>query len=398
MPVYIQHGSHKTDKIERAAEMGAAGGVVLSPKSEQPRELPKYVSLLRERFPSFEVIIDPEFYLSSIGPIKQGHLPSYDYYAAGLTRGSFVSSADISMYVSKCLDYQLRMPLTYVTAPTVLFDGFQDVWSQTALYLAEAAREYHSSKSGAPPLLASIALSEPALHSATDMDQFLDILSKLDVAGFYVVVNRSKQQYSPHFKSLALQNLLYLVYVLGAVNRYEIIMGYTDICGLMFHAAGAKATACGWHTTQRKFCLDSLQPVRRRGGRPARKRYTSIPLLNSILVVPEMSSAGQVGMLADIVTGTPLDADMRVNPAAAAWPLETSFFHHTGALSEAERSIKSFGDVKKRLADIATRIARAKEIYAALKDKGCAFETASGPGHLNQWKEAVAGLVAMVEV
>ena len=91
---------------------------------------------------------------------------------------------------------------------------------------------------------------EPALRNGVsllaDWDRiaWLDVLTTLDVAGFYLVVGRRKAVYPPMpWERGNLFNLLRTIFTLSVVNEYEVVWGFADVDGLMGLAAGADAIA-----------------------------------------------------------------------------------------------------------------------------------------------------------
>lgn len=392
MGIYAQHGYGKSDRVEQGLRLGVLDGVILSPKDEKPDSLECFAQSIRHGYPNATVLLDPQFYVSTITPARERYLVEYDsYYRSSLSRKDFISPITISAYVKNTIDYQMSLPLTHLVSPSIMFDDFQDPWSQTCLSLAESACHYHSTLGNPRPLMLSVVFSEVALASAHSLGQFLDILSTFEATGFYLIVRRTGLQYQPQMEPNYLANLLYLIYVLAEINKYEVVMGYTDILGLLFHSVGAKAIGCGWFNSLRQFSLASFQPSS--GGGKARARYTSIPLLNSILVVPELQSAYQAGLIDSVLTGTSLDVPLRSNPANAAWSAEMSTLHHWAALHETVTRLLPEGGTSERLASISKRIENARDVYKRLRRHGSVFEPASGPGHLEQWQRAIDDFV-----
>ena len=74
MSLLIQHGYGKSDKIERAISEGKVRGVILSPKDETPESLKDYIRALDRITPKVSVLFDPQFYASTISPVKEGNL------------------------------------------------------------------------------------------------------------------------------------------------------------------------------------------------------------------------------------------------------------------------------------------------------------------------------------
>ena len=188
-----QSGYGRGDKIHTALREDLIDGVILSPKDERRDRLEECISELHHTYPNASILVDPQFYVTTVSVPRDGRLPEYSYYAdhAPLSRTKF-SPKQIEGYVKTCLDYQSGLPgLSYVLSPSVVFDDFRDSWSQIVLNMAEASIDYHGTLPNAPPLLVTVITSEIALRDATRMGEFLDALSGLEVDGFYLLVNRS---------------------------------------------------------------------------------------------------------------------------------------------------------------------------------------------------------------
>ena len=388
MAIYAQHGYGKTDKIERGLDARSIEGVVLGPRDEDPDNMERYARDLRRAYPDAALLFDPQFYVTTITPVRDGHLQDYDYYTPGLTRASFTSPRNVRNYVRATLQYQMRLPVSRLIAPTVMIDDFQDPWSQIVLSMAQEAREYHDGLQGVPPLLLSFVCSESALAASGPLGEFLDIISGLEVTGFYLVTRRSGSQYQAQMEENRLENLLYIVYSLATVNEYEVICGYTDLIGILLHGVGVSATACGWHHSLRQFSLSRFQPAK--GGRPPRPRYTSSRLLNSILIIPELVNIHQAGVLGEVLSATQFDDVLRTRPGQAAWPADISVLHHWDALDDLVTTVQAARGVRDRLSVLRRRIGQALVTYSRLADLGVEFEPLSGPDHLEQWDRAIA--------
>jgi len=386
MSIYTQHGYGKGDKINKGLQNDLVSGVILSPKDESPDTLSSYITDLRQNYSSSKILLDPQFYVATISPVIDGHLPEYEgYYHPNLTRTDF-SPANIQRYVEECINYQISLNLDRIISPTVSFDDFKDTWSQISIFLAQQSLQYYNTLNDKPPLLIALVFSENALKGE-DMNEFLNIITTFNAKGFYIIVNRNLRQYQQQIEPEILENFLHFTYILSVINNFEVILGYTDLVGIPLHVSGAMATACGWFSNLRQFSLSRFQPTS--GGRTPRPRYTSIPLLNSILVVPEMDSIRRAGMLREIITSTSYDAGMKTNPVDNPWPPEISCLHHWESLRNVINHIESLPDIRSKLAWIKSRIERANLLYNSLSQRGVAFET--GFSHLQQWMQAITG-------
>lgn len=189
MALYAQHGYGKSNKIERGIDAGHLGGVILSPRDEKPENMVDYIHQLRTSYKNLQILFDPQFYVSAIIPSKEGYLSHYEYFQPNLTRRNFINPANIAMYVRNIIDYQAMLNVSRIISPTILFESFNDPWSQISLTLANASASYYAELENVPPILISICFSESALSNFDALNEFLDMISLLGVQGFYLIIN-----------------------------------------------------------------------------------------------------------------------------------------------------------------------------------------------------------------
>ncbi len=262
--------------------------------------------------------------------------------------------------------------------------------------MAQASIDYHSTMRRPPPLLISFVFTETALTSTDSLDEFLDVVSLWDVEGFYIIPRRVNVQYRAQMESGQLANLLYLAYSLATLNDFEVICGYTDLVGTPLHAVGVSATAAGWHNGLRQFTLARFQPAT--GGRPPRPRYTSQPLLNSILM-SELDTIASAGLVRLALSSTNHDRPFATarTPLDVDWPLEISTLHHWQVLRNLANAV-SRGRVRARLDNCVRLISSALGLYRTLDARGIPFDTTTGDTHLNQWLDAVRSFRSTVRI
>lgn len=387
MAIYAQHGYGKGTKIERGLSEGVITGVILSPRDENPANLATFSSQIRREFPEAAVLIDPQFFANTIDPIRPRFLEEYpDLYFGSLTRTDF-TSRNIQRYVKSVIEWQSVQQVTRILSPTVWIPDLGGPWGQIAIMMASESVEYYNLAGFTTPLLLTIVVSEEALRAADDLDEFLNVMSGHDVAGFYLIVRRSQPAYRGIFEPDSLEGLLRMCHSLAQVNEYELIVGFCDIVGFLLHAVGTTATGVGWLNNLRQFTFQRFEPST--GGRPARPRYTSGPLLNSILV-SELDDLFTLGQLGSVLSGTIYDAAFTgaTNPLNAQWLSDESALHHWDVLrSSAE--VVSIGSIQDRINESQNIIANASGLYSTLSNVGAQFETNSSGGHLSQWRVAV---------
>lgn len=388
MALFAQHGYGKSDKIERGLNNGNLTGVILSPRDEKPERMSEYIRSLRVNYPAAHILFDPQFYASTITPVKDGCLSNYPYYSSGLVRSHFITPSDLTKYVRETIDYQVNLGVTRLISPTVIFDDFRDPWSQISLSLASESKQYYSTLGNdVPPLLISIAFNENALRGIEALNEFLDILSLTDAAGFYIIVRRNTNQYSSQIDPQIMENLLYLAYILSEINGYEVVFGYTDYISVPLHAVGISASSCGWFNGLRQFSLSRFQPST--GGRAPRPRYSTEALLNTILIIPELDTINALGLINSVAANTRYDLALKANPANAAWPADISCLHHWDVLDRCINNVVSNNGVSQRLNAVERVLAQAQGVYAELDRNGIVFELSSGSSHIRQWQRAI---------
>lgn len=387
MKLYAQHGYGKADKLDRGLEDGLLDGVIVSPHNERPEGFRECLQRLSGAEVRRDLLVDPQLYVSLIGNAREGNLPDYrEYYVSNLTLRDF-TPRKIERAVQGAIDFQRGLPVTRVVAPTILIDSFEDRAAQISHSLAQAAIDYHSTLSDPPLLLLSFLFNEVALSSHDAVAEFLDAVSLYKTAGFYLVVCREGNQYQQSFPASRMAEWLMMVYSLGTRNRFEVVCGYTDILGILAGAVGASSIATGWFNSLRQFELRRFLP--KTGGRPAKERYSSAPLLNSIFF-QELVNCFGAGRLGQVRSGTPYDRMFTTEnaPDPDNWRPDQSTLHHWATLKSLFRIIDG-GSIQERLTNLEQAIAAAEVLYAELRRRGIFFEPTTGPGHLREWSQAL---------
>lgn len=388
MTLYIQHGYGKANKINDALDAETVQGVIFAPKFEKQENLESYIRQLAGSH-TCDLLVDPQFYVAAFAPAKEGHLGEYPYFRSGLTATDFTPRR-IQDYARTTIDYQQSLGVTAVVSPTVLFESFADRWFQIALNLANASLEHHASLANPPPLLLSFLIGEGALASTEDVNRFLDAVTQdeWNMQGFYLTVARQETSYNQNCESALLANYLYLVHVLGAINNFRVVLGYTDFLGIPLRAAGASAFASGWWQSQRHFLRKNFLE-RKGGGQPPRERFSSGPLLNSIFLT-ELQDIFDVDMLPRVLSGVPLDAVITVapSPIRSGWNLAVSQQHHWQTLRRLDQTMT--GDVRRDVLRVMRRIGDAQGLHRMLESAGVSFDRFTSGAHLAEWARALS--------
>jgi len=401
MTIYAQHGYGKSDKIDRGLNTGIVDGVVIGPRNEKPDRLVEWAQNLRHNFPDATLILDPQFHLSTITPLKECRLPDYDYYHPDLKGEDFFIPSRIMRYATDVLDFQMKLPVSYLVSPTVLMKSFGESWRRhAAIQIAAASLEYKSDSREELPILLSLVFSETALDDTDNLMRFLNIITKFQPSGFYIVLNREERKYGQEIDSERLKNLLYLVYVLAGAQDQDlnVIVGYTDLLGILLHAVGAKATAFGWLHNLKRFSSKAMRPPppplegKKVGWRQPLPRYLSTPLLNSFSQT-EFNAIPREVPRAEVMSQKSIHEEVAMDPRDEMfWRPGNLMLYNWAAMQEIiEDVISGEQNVGNRLARAMGIVANAKRLYSRLQNAGIDLIGSHGPRHLTGWETAITG-------
>lgn len=382
MTLLAQLGWGKGDKITTGLQDKSIGGLIVSPRDENPHNAHLLISSLKRDHPNSIRLFDPLFHAGQIIQAKDRYLRKYGYYRPSLAHDDFTQTGQYAIDAKRTVEFQYQLDVTAIVSPTIELTRFGDRSERIALQLADASAAFHSGTTDRRPLILSFVINEEALSDRNSVDVFLDRVTLMQCAGIYLVVNR---QGSKPMDANKLVSLMYITYVLGAVNGFSVYLGYTDLIGIPLCAAGAEATASGWFANLRRFTFDRFRPST--GGRHPRPRYLSSPALGSILV-SELDQIYSSHQIAGFISSTRYDHDFRQSPPFSVhWPDRVSALHHWEALSSRMRALRGL-TVTSALNKVMDWIDRAVVIRDRAEAKGVVFESRSAE-HLHNWRIAI---------
>jgi hypothetical protein len=357
--LFAQHGYGKADKLNRLGTGGHIGGVVLSPADEGRDTMLQTVRDMRAR--GVTTLLDPQTYVYSIPDAVARCHDEFGLDFAPITWGS-LTAADVERHVEAVIAANDELNTDGpIIAPSPRQVSFADPWTPFALQYARATLTASAGRS----VLASVLIEEEGLGDWTAIEQWLDVATTLEVAGFYLVVGR-RGDYPVAWDAGLLANLLRLIYRLAVLNAYRVVLGYSDISGLASIAVGAEAIAAGWNYRQRQFVTDRWIP--RQGGQQALPRVTSIGLLAPILAVGEGQAASR-SPVGDRVMGNPtLQARIASDPGS--WSNPEAQIQHLELLSAILRDVEAQGGASLRLDRLGRLVGDARTLMAELTRAG----------------------------
>lgn len=386
MSLLAQHGYGKAAKIDRGLSTGDISGVILSPKAETFDKLAVFSAELCYKYVNKKIYFDPQFYICGIqGDVTAGKLPTYPYYMAGLTRANLSAPSNLRAYAQRVIEVQEELPVSGIFSPSIIFDDFDGRESQTVISLAYESISLTDAEN---MLYITLCINENAFRNRTAMEDFLNVISLLDVKGFYVIIDRSGNTGKPtEIDAQILSNIMWFLYTLSGINGFDVIVGYTDMLSIPLAAICNADFACGWYNNLKSFSTANFRPSS--GGRRPRKRYTSGVLMNSLLLVPEIEYLKRQRIFSEIETPSPFNDIIRPAMRDAEWTDEVSCLHNWHVLRYLLKSIEDQGHFSTRIDFVSCLISEGIAAYHRIDREGIPLEPKSAGGHLNLWLEAI---------
>lgn len=386
MSLYAQHGYGKGNKIEKALSNNIIDGVILCPRAESPEKIRDFVKKLKQDHENADCYFDPMFFLGYLHEdINLGKLSLYPYFKSELTNAHLSIPSNIHNYAKETVDFQKGLLTSAIFSPTIAINSFNSRESQIAISLAyETITVVKSSY----PIFVSLCIHESAFKDTASMESFLNSISLLDVDGFYLVVEReSNISKAAEIDSAILSNLLYFSFVLSIINNYELIYGFSDLLSIPLSVASNASFASGWFSNLKSFSVANYRPAS--GGRRPRKRYMSEPLMNSILLVPELLSLIQANSFDLAKSDSPYNTIIFPNMSESAWSDEVSCLHNWTVLRKMINETIEQGDVLNRIEYLKNKIAAAEVNYKKIINIFPQLEPKSNSSHLSMWNDAL---------
>ena len=390
MGVFVQHGYGKGKKIEKAIKDNDISGIVLSPKGEKLTKLTSFADQLRKLNSDIEIVFDPQFYLCAfLGDVSVGKLVEYPYFETNLTRSYLSNPDNIHTYVKNIIEFEKTLSITSFCSPTIRFNDFNDKDSQIALSFAN---ETISQLQNPNNLYITLCISEEAFTSIDKTNDYLDLITLFDIKGFYLIINRNASTSRPIDEDPAiLSNIMYFIYILSIVNNYDLIMGYSDLISIPLAAVSNANFASGWFNNLKTFKESNFIPSE--GGRRPRKRYTSGVLMNSLLLIPEISSLYSLNdnlkLVEQIMTKSKYNNFISPRLKDNEWNDEVSCLHNWHVINSLVSDIQSLSNIQDRVKFLEKKINNGNRVYDQLLHKSIQLEYTSQKYHLDSWKESI---------
>lgn len=386
MALFAQHGYGKGDKINIGLINDEISGVIFSPKAEQLIKLKTYIKKIKKINSNAKIYFDPQFYICALqGDIVSSKLISYEYCNLSLNRGVLSDYKYLNHMCEQVFDVQTILEVSEYFSPTIRFADFDDKDSQIALNLAKLSCEKITQPDSA--LYVSLCINEAAFNNYEKMNAFLDIITLLDVKGFYIIIDRNNINSKVNeINPSTLANIMVFIHSLSLFNGFDVIVGYSDLLSLPLAAVSNADFATGWFSNTKRFSINNF--VRASGGHRPKKRYTSGILMNTVLLLPEFKAFLDTNLINNIITESPYNKNIIPRFDESQWSDEISCLHNWHVIKQLIQYMQMEKDIECRLSCLQSMIENAKKSYEKIKSP-ITLDPSSKGGHLNMWSEAI---------
>jgi hypothetical protein len=387
MSILAQDGYGRGSKLNDGLSRRFIDGVIISPRDIDPNNLAHLVQEVRAIRPDALVLLDPQFYASVTEDQNVRHLVDYPYYRGPLTRSFFLDTRNIEEVIRECLLFQQALPVSHYVTPTVAIRSFDDAWSQAALQMGRLSANAARTLSQDSPVLVSLVFSEGALASRDGLNQYLNLLTELDVSGFYLACERATTSPSNAFEPESLANFLLLVHSLAQLGRYEVFVGFCDTPAVLLHAAGARFCAFGWYNNLKKFSLDRFRFSS--GGRRPHPRYFSSRLLSYLPLNPTLQELGHAGLLEQVVGESERTVFANISRQDVQWSLDNAILNAWGSIQNLTTAVTARRSTRLRLDYVQRLLEDAARTYLSVVSRNIVFDSTCDATYLPSWQNAL---------
>lgn len=366
---YLQHGFGKGNKIQNLEATGELAGVILSPANEDVSHLADTAGDALAA--GLVVLLDPQSYAYSLSPKGSGtHHLSHELAFTNLHWSQTAEHVEEQIKAVKDANLRIGIDGPFI-APSAYQSSLTDLWTPISIQYARSS----SSEWGPDQTFATLVIDENALASWPLVEDWLDVVTTLDVAGFYLLVSRNSPQYPPlPWNPTHLSNLLRVIYTLTELNQYALIWGYSDIDGLLGIVAGATGIASGWSYRLRQFSVNRWNEEPPGGGRAATPRV-HLGRLWSPVRIDEVEYLHGSSLKSRIFSKS-LSAFFDTNDFDA-WSRLQAQEHHLELLAKRANRLASLADIDDRLDVAEKELKRAITLFQEIDALGIAVERRS---------------------
>jgi hypothetical protein len=389
----MQDGHQAASRVAPALEQGSIDGVIWSPGDQTPDGLAAQLNAYAGG--SVVQAIDPQMYVAALQDANPKKLGRHGLFSLPMGSRDY-STRRLEQVVIKVLELQGDAPTSHLLSPTVAVSSMGDRSAQVALTLAETSLETWADIGDDRPLFVSSAIDRSLLADEDSVNSLLDELSALECDGFYLLFELPPRL-DPAQLEQHLARAMYIVYVLGELNGYDVWTGYSGLTGYLMRAAGASAFGGGFFQKQQWWATSHWTGSG--GGRQPRPRIALDTILGSLLIDAELGPLLRQRRDADLAETILLSRGEMAEDYRARGSIsgaEPDRARMTAQLLAVCRSLDSriSGDVSADLRRVREAITDAQELHRRISAVNVQLEPDSAPTRLGIFAAAIASFGA----
>lgn len=388
MKIYAQHGFGPKDKLTRGLQEKIIAGVILSPRYWDPNRMRSEILNLQSE--GSEIAVDPEYfasdYIAHPSP-NLGALEDWPYFRRP-RKPELITGSAIPGVISEALTAQLALGVNQLITPNIYIRQADSIDTAIALNFLNKAKSC-ADQITTKPVYGTLAIHRDALLAGQNFRDLLDSLTGMGnpLDGYYLVVGSREQQSTGKYIRSDLShpeviaNWMYANYVLS-LNGARVINGYSFLLAPLLGICGSSASASGWTSGLRKFCIDRYVRVQGKASPPS-LRYVSNRLLSH---VRQADLDAFTAIVPEVVNGLSLDdvyaerEPNRTEEALQSWE---------ALKASCDQSCVPNTDIRTALDEFLTRIANARLSWDELQSAGFSNEVEQNLERLASMESAI---------
>jgi hypothetical protein len=378
LELYHQVGHNSNWNIESFEQNNCGDGLILSPLHQNFAAVEKLGPTTRSRS-----IFDPQFYLPSS---RKPKLHSYPFFPEVIDGGFQTStfSSHASGVAEDCVEFQRSLGFRTIVVPTRFLDQmYSDFVERQRRFTVDAFME----ASAGQTVCLSLAITDAMVEDVGFRTRLLNwITSYPNVEEVYLMYQHTRDTKQVQDANFLNSCMNFCREVTGSGLR--LIVGYTNVEGLLFATASDISITMGAFENTRIFSVDKfLESEGERRG-PKARIYLS-GLLNWV----QLQDAKTIQRHAPTIWRNIYEPTEWADQALAS-PVEPTFNqpqlykHFFKNMSDHIDRIKPASILERRL-DFAERLRNARSYYSQLATSGIELERHGRGAHIDSWLRVI---------
>lgn len=238
MKLYLQMGHGMQNISKSLVKLWGGGDIVLSPVNMEQSKALIYAQSIREL--NGKILFDPQLFSPRNGHAK---LQQYDYWPQGT-----ISDSSILNFINRKL---LKLNIDLGCDKIILPGGSIDESNFTKIYSQIIKSADYFRIETDKKLLATICLKSGAVRNLQFIEEIIEPLKKIDVDGYYLILEPSKGEYI-NTDNMWAMGMIKLIACLKLQHR-EVLVGYSSHQNLLLSLAKVDGICSGTYANTRAF-------------------------------------------------------------------------------------------------------------------------------------------------